>query len=126
MSREVICPAVYKHFKNLNYATMLCSVPATFEEITDYALSRDMSSIELLYVRAIYTEDLKTKITIFKLGDKYCHLDDLSNEELVVYRPLYPFKFNTVARPKEMFLSKVDKEKYPYVEQEYRFELVRH
>lgn len=27
-------------------------------------------------------------------------------------------------RDKEMFLSKVDKEKYPNVEQEYRFELI--
>lgn len=41
-------------------------------------------------------------------------------EELVIYEELDSKKI--WARPKEMFLSKVDKEKYPNVEQIYRFE----
>ena len=43
-------------------------------------------------------------------------------EKYVVYRQLYSAG-ELYIRPIEMFLSKVDKEKYPNVKQEYRFEL---
>ena len=45
-----------------------------------------------------------------------------TKEKYVVYRSLYG-ESELYIRPYEMFLSKVDKEKYPNVEQEYRFEL---
>ena len=47
-----------------------------------------------------------------------------TREEYVVYRPLYGDTTKLYIRPKEMFLSKVDKQKYPEVKQEYRFENV--
>ena len=42
-------------------------------------------------------------------------------EEMVVYKD----DENVWVRPKEMFVSEVDHEKYPDVKQKYRFELIK-
>ncbi len=45
-----------------------------------------------------------------------------TNEKYVIYRDVKDKK-ELYIRPYDMFLSKVDKNKYPDVDQEYRFEL---
>ena len=49
--------------------------------------------------------------------------DSESGKDYVIYRKLYG-DGGLWIRPMEMFLSRVDQEKYPEIEQEYRFQLM--
>lgn len=71
--------------------------------------------------------DLKIKgIYRYFKGDYYL-VEDLATdsetkEQYVIYRKLYDDNSLWI-RPLEMFLSEVDRKKYPNVKQKYRFEL---
>lgn len=76
--------------------------------------------------RELNLEECKGKVFRHFKGDLYLLLDVAQHtenaEQLVIYKALYG-ECKVYARPKEMFLEKVDKVKYPNVTQEYRLEL---
>ena len=71
-------------------------------------------------------ELVKNRVYKHFKGDLYFVVDIAEHSEtgemLVVYRALYG-EGKLYVRPYDMFISKVDRDKYPDVEQEYRFQL---
>jgi len=71
-------------------------------------------------------EVIKNRVYKHFKGDNYLVLDVVinseTNEEMVLYQALYG-EGKKYVRPKDMFLSEVDHEKYPGIKQKYRFEL---
>lgn len=67
-------------------------------------------------------------IYLYKIVDIAHHTE--TKERLVIYTSLYNSPDgcckigNTFARPYDMFISEVDREKYPDIKQKYRFEPV--
>ena len=48
-----------------------------------------------------------------------------THEKMMIYQAMYG-DFTIWIRPYDMFISKVNKEKYPDITQKYRFEVVKH
>lgn len=115
--RNVEYPAIYSHFKsqlssyipnNYIYATM-------FEaKKIDY-----VDKYEKLII--IWHTEKECEITLFLSNGQWYHIMEDEDDDLVIYTSLYDDHI-PYGRPKKLFLSKVDKEKYPWSDQEYRFE----
>lgn len=119
-------PAIYNHFKNKLYATMGVSKPMNAYDIKRFSLEKGVDVYSLLKFEARFTEFESYKgVHIFDIEGQWHHMAEECEEQLVLYKSLYD-NTGIYARPINMFTSKVDKEKYPDVKQEYRFELVKY
>lgn len=119
MKQKIIYPAIYKHFKGECYATMGVSKP--IEDDVEF-FSKTDNRLKVIKVR--HTES-GFGYLVYVVEGKYYHEKRCDKGDVVVYKSLYD-DLIPYCRPLEMFKSEVDKEKYPNVEQQFRFELVRY
>lgn len=116
-NRKVFIPQVYKHFKNKLYCTMAISEPIEVENRNDI----NLSNYNVVFIKHTEMENPQTILRDKKTG-KYFHLKEMEEDKLVLYRSLYN-STGIYGRPRAMFLSPVDKEKYPDVKQYWRMEV---
>jgi hypothetical protein len=117
LERKIIFPAIYKHFKNKYYTTM--GITKTLEKDKFDEL---LNKPNIIFFSAINTEKQYCKILIVRYkGEFYSQ----RKESFVLYKSLYDDS-GVYARYLEMFRGEVDHEKYPNVEQKYRFELIKY
>lgn len=76
------------------------------------------------YVNSIWaaSKDYNPNMYLYEILAFATHTE--TKEELVVYKALYSQdeEFRVYCRPYDMFMSEVDREKYPNVKQKYRLE----
>ena len=124
--RELICPAIYKHFKhddngslnNYMYVTIGIVGSAISTEIQDY---KEAFMIDNTFY-ATHTET-GHDVLIYMVNNELFTVSGC-DDVYVLYKSLYDNR--VYIRPLDMFLSKVDRVKYPKAKQGYRFELVRY
>lgn len=117
--RELKYPAIYKHFKDKYYATMGVSHFIDIDLFSEMLEKENTTIWKLKKMSAKFTES-DEEILCANYNNEWYHFDEC-RENLVLYKSLYD-NSGVYARPMDMFLSKVDKDKYPDVTQEYRFE----
>ena len=123
-SERIVEPnQIYRHFKGKYYATLGVSKPIDEEEFGSIISKSGLDkSIKSQY---IFHTELEKQIIVAQKDGKLYHRSHNSEDELVIYTPLYFSDHSVYARPKDMFLSKTDLNKHPEATQEYRMELIK-
>ena len=116
-------PGIYRHFKlekdgeDMVYAVSNISVPLEQNDMLELVQK------EKYTIHVFHHTELESDTWILRVGDKYYHSDTIEKEKLVIYTALYGDRL-TYVRPLPMFLSKVDKVKYPNATHTYRLERI--
>ncbi|MDV9655446.1 DUF1653 domain-containing protein [Clostridioides difficile] len=124
LERKLKYPAIYKHFKGNFYTVMGISIPVDDSELEN--IFKGLGCLDRLDIfdyrfGSRHTETNEDMIIYKDDKGNFYHHKNKSNENLVIYKTLYDGS-GAYARPLDMFLSKVDKKKYPNTSQKYRFE----
>lgn len=117
-------PGIYKHFKGKYYATMGVSTPMSFDDIDEFCMKSNIKAFKLLKFETRYTETESYKgVHIFEIEGQWHHMTEQCKDLLILYKSLCDNN-GAYTRSYNIFMSEVDKEKYPNASQKYRFELV--
>lgn len=102
---------IYRHFKGKKYIVIGVSKP-----------------VEVLFncdaIHTVFHTELEVNIGLSDHEGKYYHSKSIDKQLLVIYKQI-SLDTKIYARPMDMFLSEVDKKKYPHIKQKYRMEEVR-
>ncbi|MFL8676048.1 DUF1653 domain-containing protein [Clostridioides sp. GD02404] len=123
--RKLKYPCIYKHFKGKYYATMGLSKATNNDDIENICKlysKEDLNKNENKYKIVIRHTEREDDICVYiDLDGKFYHKEEKDKNDLVLYKTLYD-DTGIFARPLDMFLSKVDIDKYFNPIQKYRFE----
>lgn len=117
-NKTVYYPFLYQHFKNNFYVTLGISKP--IDEVTFNHLSKRV--VRYATRNVIHTEKpTGVPMLVDLLTGEMFYVGTKEHKPLVVYTNYNSFFRDIFARPIDMFLSNVDKKKYPQVRQKERF-----
>ncbi|WP_234702240.1 DUF1653 domain-containing protein, partial [Clostridioides difficile] len=123
--RKLKYPCIYKHFKGKYYATMgLSKAIDDIENICEIYGKENLIQNRNKYKLVIRHTEREEDIYVYRdLDGNLYHKKEEDTNDLVLYKTLYD-DTGIFARPLDMFLEKVDTDKYVNSIQEYRFEEV--